>query len=133
MMQEKATPIFNVTGRDYFNLGQKSSEGNESIDVIFYIMKWKICEKFDFQMTEYELRKSYLEVSLMNQNKEVVGVIKLNLFLIVTGPFHQDFAIQFKNEKYGRISFDLKISQIIELKIQSLLAEIYLIKKHPGE
>ena len=47
----------------------------------------------------------------------VVGDIIINLFLIATGPFHQDFAVSYKNDKIGRVIFDLKLSQIIELKI----------------
>lgn len=68
-------------------------------------------------MTEYELRKNFLEVQIRNENKDLAGSIKINLFLITTGPFHQNFEVEYKNGKKGRISFDLKISQIIELKI----------------
>lgn len=70
-------------------------------------------------MTEYELRKQFLEVAVLKEDSQQVARIKINLFLITTGPFHQDFAIHFPNGKTGRISFDLKISQIINLKIQS--------------
>jgi hypothetical protein len=83
-------------------------------------MQWRINESFDFQMTEYELRKQFLEVAILKEDGEQVGSIKINLFLIATGPFHQDFAIHFPQQKVGRISFDLKISQIIDLKIESL-------------
>lgn len=70
-------------------------------------------------MTEYELRKQFLEVVVLKEDYEQVARIRINLFLITTGPFHQDFALQYPNGKTGRISFDLKISQIIDLKIQS--------------
>ena len=64
-------------------------------------------------MTEYELRKNYLSIKLYNESKSLVGEVKINLYLISTGPYHQDFAVPFKNQKQGRISFDLKISQEI--------------------
>jgi hypothetical protein len=83
-------------------------------------------------MTEYELRKQFLEVSILRGDGEVVASIKINLFLIATGPFHQDFALSFPSQRTGRISFDLKISQIIDLRIESLESEILLNKKHPG-
>jgi hypothetical protein len=64
-------------------------------------------------MTEYELRKKFLSINFYTHNKEEVGSMKINLYLISTGPYHQDFLINFKNKKSGRISFDLKLSQII--------------------
>lgn len=70
-------------------------------------------------MTEYELRKQFLEVSILKEDGDQVASIKINLFLIATGPFHQDFALQLPSNK-ARISFDFKISQIIDLKIESL-------------
>ena len=33
----------------------------------------------------------------------------------------------------GRISFDFKVSQLIEVSLESLETEINLLKKHPGE
>lgn len=57
----------------------------------------------------------------------------MNLYLISTGPYHQDFAVNLKKEEKTRISFDMKISQIVEIQVESLLAEIDLITKHPGE
>ena len=71
-------------------------------------------------MTEYELRKQFLEVSIQREDGDQVGTVKINLFLIATGPFHQDFALNFPSQKVGRISFDLKLSQIVDLKIESL-------------
>jgi hypothetical protein len=68
-------------------------------------------------MTEYELRTNVLEVGIAEEGGQRVGGVRINLFLITTGPFHQDFAVEFANGRTGRISFDLKISQIITLKI----------------
>ena len=68
-------------------------------------------------MTEYELRKQFLEVIILNEDDEQVGNIKINLFLKAIGSLHQDFTIHFPQQRVGRISFELKISQIIEFKI----------------
>ena len=83
-------------------------------------IQWRINEAFDFQMTEYELRKQFLEVSILREDGEQVGNIRINLFLIATGPFRQDFALCFPSQRTGRLSFDIKLSQIIDLKIESL-------------
>ena len=71
-------------------------------------------------------------MSILNEKNEQVSTVKINLFLITTGPYHQDFALHFRNNKIGRISFDLKISQIIDLRIESEVVELFLSKKHPG-
>jgi len=74
-----------------------------------------------------------LEVGIADERRQRVGFIRINLFLIATGPYHQDFAVGFANGKTGRISFDLKISQIVAVKIELLSAEISLLRAHPGE
>ena len=54
------------------------------------------------------------------------------MYIISTGPYHQDFIINFNNNKNGRISFDFKVSQLIEMSLQSVETDINLFKKHPG-
>lgn len=44
-------------------------------------------------------------------------MLKINLFVICTGPYHQDFFLEFKNGKSGRISFDFKVSQLIDVRL----------------
>jgi hypothetical protein len=46
-----------------------------------------------FQMTEYEMRKKFLIITFLDKSSLNVGTLKINLFLLATGPFHQDFAI----------------------------------------
>jgi hypothetical protein len=79
------------------------------------------------------LRQNALEVSIADERGQLVGGVRINLYLITTGPFHQDFAVEFANGRTGRISFDLKISQIIAVKIELQSAEIALLRDHPGE
>jgi hypothetical protein len=83
-------------------------------------------------MTEYELRKQFLEIGVENERQEQVATVKINLYLIITGPYYHDFELRFPNGRTGRITFDLKISQIIDLKIKSERIELFLSKKHPG-
>ena len=35
---------------------------------------------------------------------------------MATGPFHQDFAIDLKDDPAARVSFNLKIAQIVKMK-----------------
>lgn len=58
----------------------------------------------------------------MGDGGQKVAFVRINLFLITTGPSQQDFALQFASGRVGRISFDLKISQIIELRVESEFA-----------
>lgn len=83
-------------------------------------------------MNEYQLRKSYLEVGVHSQTQQRVAYLKINLYLIATGPFHINLAVDWGTTT-GRISFDLKMSQIINLQVASRSALIELARSHPGE
>jgi hypothetical protein len=69
---------------------------------------------------------------LQDGSENAIGTLKLNLYLVSTGPYHQNFAINLKNGETSRIYFDLKISQIIEIELDSIRAEIDPFTKHPG-
>lgn len=73
-------------------------------------------------MTEYQLRKSFVEIFILDQTEQVIGESKVNLFLISSGPYHQNFSIQLKKASNARIHFDLKISQVIEIELNSIEA-----------
>jgi len=45
-----------------------------------------------------------------------VGLLKINLYLLATGPFHQDFAISMQKDNNARLSFNFKISQFIKMR-----------------
>jgi hypothetical protein len=45
-----------------------------------------------------------------------IGILKINLYLLASGPFHQDFSIILKDDPSARVSFNLKIAQIIKMK-----------------
>jgi len=63
--------------------------------------------------TDYEIRTSFLIVQLTDETENIVASLRINLYLISVGPYHQDFMLEFKNGKIGRISFDFKVSQLI--------------------
>ncbi len=67
-------------------------------------------------MTEYQMRKKFLIFSFYDKANVEVGSLKINLYLLANGPFHQDFAINLRDDPVARVSFNLKIAQIIKMK-----------------
>jgi hypothetical protein len=62
-----------------------------------------------------------------------LATVNLNIYKIAVGPYHQDFPIKFSDKKSGRISLDVKISQLVEIIIQPMRVGIDLVTEHPGE
>jgi hypothetical protein len=62
-----------------------------------------------------------------------VADIKFNLYLIATGPYHQDFPIRYTNKTFGRICADIRISQVVDTVISAHSATVTLIKERPAE
>ncbi len=52
----------------------------------------------------------------MDKTNSEVGNLKLNLYKLAIGPYHMDFSINLKNDKLSRVSFNLKIAQLIKIK-----------------
>lgn len=67
-------------------------------------------------MTEYEMRTKFLTITFYDKISVEVGSLKINLYLLANGPFHQDFGINLKDDPAARVSFNLKIAQIIKMK-----------------
>ena len=67
-------------------------------------------------MTEYEMRKKFLVITFYDKERTEVGNLKINFYLLANGPFHQDFAINLRDDPAARLSFNLKIAQIIKMK-----------------
>jgi hypothetical protein len=55
------------------------------------------------------------------------------LFLIATGPYHQDFPIRYTNKVEGRISIDVRISEVVDIKMETRSAAVTLLEDRPGE
>lgn len=69
------------------------------------------------------MRKKFLVITFLDQNSATVGTLKINLYLLATGPYHQDFAISLLKDTNARLSFNLKISQFIKMKFEILEAQ----------
>jgi hypothetical protein len=74
-------------------------------------------------MTEYELRKKFLIVEALNKKKEIVGILKINVYTIWIGPYHLDFNMELKGYNNCRISFNFRISQGLHLKLDNIQTE----------
>jgi hypothetical protein len=46
-----------------------------------------------------------------------LGSLKINLFLLSTGPYHQDFCLPLPKAMSTRIAFNLKISQLAKISL----------------
>lgn len=62
------------------------------------------------------MRRKFLIITFYDKNSVPVGTLKVNLYLLATGPFHQDFGIDLKDDPAARVSFNLKIAQIVKMK-----------------
>lgn len=93
-------------------------------------MQWTFDSQARVRLTEYELRKKFVVISVFQAvGTEVkVAELKLNLFLIATGPYHQDFPIRYTNKAEGRVSLDVRISEVVDLRIESLHASATLLE-----
>lgn len=62
------------------------------------------------------MRQKFVVLTFFDRNSLEVGNLKINLYILATGPFHQDFAINLKDDPAARVSLNLKIAQIIKMK-----------------
>mmetsp|Transcript_7043 Transcript_7043/g.6290 ORF Transcript_7043/g.6290 Transcript_7043/m.6290 type:complete len:219 (-) Transcript_7043:3498-4154(-) len=83
---------------------------------------WKFDHSFEFTMKRSQLREKQLKMTLIDKTKKEIGTVNLTLYDIVTGPAHQDFVINMKKgfKEAGRLTFDVFMSQIINLTVRSL-------------
>jgi hypothetical protein len=75
-------------------------------------------------MTEYELRNHFLLVEAIDLRGEKVAGLKMNMFTLWTGPYHQDFALKIGKSGNCRISFNAKISQGVHLTISNTIHQV---------
>jgi len=59
----------------------------------------------------------FLTIEVFDEINKKVNELRVNLFRIATGPFHQDFDILGVRPDV-RLQFDLKISQYVEIKVE---------------
>ncbi|EGR27742.1 hypothetical protein IMG5_190370 [Ichthyophthirius multifiliis] len=93
---------------------------------------WKISEEFMYTCEAESLKTSHFNMYIQDDSGSLVSQISLTLFDICTGPIHNDMFLQTKEvqKKYikqklynlqqvdnGRITFDIKMAQMINMKI----------------
>lgn len=70
-------------------------------------------------------------ITFIDGSRRLVDILKINLYILATGPYHQDFAV---NDKGVRVSFNLKIAQLVKVRIVTDQAEmIPREKEYPGD
>jgi len=96
-------------------------------------MQWRESCRAHTRLNEYQLRKRSLVVNVYSETRAKAAILRLNLYQISVGPYHQDFQVNFSNGCLARISLDVKISQLIELDIRPAEITIGMAVEHPGE
>lgn len=66
----------------------------------------------------------FLKVEAINIKKEIVGSLKMNMFTLWVGPYHQDFKLDTVNGRNCRISFNFKMSQGIHIKLANTFTQM---------
>lgn len=64
----------------------------------------------------------------------MIGSLKINLYHLATGPYHQDFALPLPKASGTRLSFNLKIAQRVKMRLK--FNEVEMIPKDrefPGD
>lgn len=87
------------------------------------------------RLTEYELRKKFVYITVYQAVTAEVKVaeLKLNLFLIATGPYHLDFPIRYTNKTEGRVSIDVRINEVVDVRVVSRSASVTLLEDRRDE
>ena len=80
--------------------------------------QWDIYHDFGFAASEYDLRKDFMTIHFFDDQTHKIGSLKINLYLLATGPYHQDFAVPLEKASNARLSFNLKIAQVVTIKLE---------------
>ncbi|CAD8159681.1 unnamed protein product [Paramecium pentaurelia] len=113
-------------GKISMKIGEYDQFETECSKELYGKLYFKQTHAFQMSITEEQLKKQYLNVTLMTPNNENIASIQINLFLIATGPQHMDYeytGLINKKQQQGKISFDFKIAQIIKVNIVPQLME----------
>lgn len=73
--------------------------------------------KSAFALSSYETRSKFLKVTVLTGQNKKLHELKINLYRIMIGPSHHDFNIGQKDKSYGRLIFDIRIAEIILVKL----------------
>jgi hypothetical protein len=91
-------------------------------------MQWEVGHLLEFKATLYEMRQKFITISIVDEQNKQQGSLKINLYLLATGPYHQDFSVPLPKAPGARISFNLKIAQNVKIRIR--LNEVKLVPKN---
>ena len=75
-----------------------------------------------------QIRRRFISIAIVEDQNRPVGSLKINLYLLATGPYHQDFSIPLPKAPGARLSFNLKIAQLVKIRLR--LDEVKLIPKN---
>jgi len=73
------------------------------------------------------MRKKFLVLHIIEDQSTVIGTLKINLYHLATGPYHQDFSVPLPKSQGTRLSFNVKIAQMVGLQFN--VNQIKLISK----
>lgn len=87
-----------------------------------------------FKATLFEMRQKFIVIALIDEQNKPIGTLKINLYLLATGPYHQDFAIPLPKAPGARLSFNLKVAQLVKIRMR--INDVKLVPKNkefPGD
>jgi len=90
------------------------------------LTQWDIYHEFDFMASEYDLRKEFMLLTFFDEHEKNLGHLKINLYLLATGPYHQDFAVPLVKAESARLCFNLKIAQEVIIQMYAKEASLTL-------
>jgi hypothetical protein len=64
------------------------------------------------------MRKKFLVLSVIEEPTNIIGSLKINLYHLATGPYHQDFLVPLPKAPGARLSFNLKVAQMIQIHLK---------------
>ena len=97
------------------------------------LIQWSPEKRTIIKATEYDLRKMFLNVRVLDSHDVELGCLSLNLFYIAAGPWRHDFLIRYYHGSSGRFRADIKCAQTIDVEMRSSLVRLNLEEEHPGE
>jgi hypothetical protein len=98
------------------------------------LTQWEIGHLLQYKATLLEIRQKFIAITILEEHNKPIGSLRINLFLLATGPYHQDFAIPLPKAAGARLSFNLKIAQLVKIRLR--LNEVRMIAKNkefPGD
>jgi hypothetical protein len=82
----------------------------------------------------WEVRQKFITITINDDQNKAIGSLKINLYLLATGPYHQDFSIPLPKAPGARLSFNLKMAQLVKIRMR--INDVKLVPKNkefPGD